>query len=138
MKLFHCLLLICVTFVSGRILDECEVAQELLDQGFDRGELPDWVCLVESESSGDTSVVGGPNTDGSSDYGLFQINDAFWCTPGGAGGECNVACEDLLDDDISDDVQCARKIESAQGLDAWVGWQNKCSGGRAPNVDKCF
>jgi len=27
-----------------------------------------------SESSGNTAVVGTPNTDGSQDYGLFQVN----------------------------------------------------------------
>jgi hypothetical protein len=28
---------------------------------------------VESESGRDTSAVGGPNVDGSYDYGLFQV-----------------------------------------------------------------
>ena len=31
------------------------------------------VCLVMSESSGNTAAVGPPNTDGSTDHGLFQV-----------------------------------------------------------------
>lgn len=50
------------------------------------------VCLVEAESSGNTAAKGGPNTDGSYDYGLFQINNRYWCKDGSAGGECHIDC----------------------------------------------
>jgi len=36
------------------------------------------VCLVESESGRNTSAVGGPNVDGSYDYGLFQVSYIFF------------------------------------------------------------
>jgi hypothetical protein len=32
------------------------------------------VCLIMSESSGDTAAKGGPNSNGSYDYGLFQVS----------------------------------------------------------------
>jgi len=32
------------------------------------------VCLVLSESSGNTAAVGAVNSDGSRDYGLFQVS----------------------------------------------------------------
>jgi len=35
------------------------------------------VCLVESESGLDSRIVGGPNTDGSVDYGIFQVKQQF-------------------------------------------------------------
>lgn len=55
------------------------------------------VCLVEGESSGQTDVVGPPNTDGSRDHGLFQINDRYWCEDGpNPGKECNVRCSGRL------------------------------------------
>lgn len=50
------------------------------------------VCLVESESSRNTGIVGGPNSDGSYDYGLFQINNRYWCKVGYPGGDCNIDC----------------------------------------------
>ncbi|XP_044730425.1 lysozyme-like [Chrysoperla carnea] len=143
MKLFdlisYCLcaliLLICIN--DSEAWDQCEVARQLSSHGFGRDELADWTCLVMSESSGDFSVIGGPNTDGSRDWGLFQINDRYWCGVGWAGKECNADCYAFLNDDISDDVQCARKIQGIHGLDAWYGWQAKCKGG-PPSVDHCF
>lgn len=45
-----------------------------------------------AESSGNTAAVGGPNTDGSYDYGLFQINSRYWCTVGSPGNGCNIDC----------------------------------------------
>jgi len=32
------------------------------------------VCLIKSESGGNTAAVGGPNSNGSKDYGLFQVS----------------------------------------------------------------
>lgn len=33
---------------------------------------------------------------------------------------------DLLDDDITDDIKCAKKIFEQSGLKAWKGWESKC------------
>lgn len=55
------------------------------------------VCLVDAESSFQTHVKGGPNSDGSYDYGLFQISDRYWCNPGDHPGKgCNVRCNGEL------------------------------------------
>lgn len=53
------------------------------------------VCLVESESSYRTDIVGPPNVDGSRDWGLFQINDRYWCQGQYAGSKnmCGKNCE---------------------------------------------
>jgi hypothetical protein len=32
------------------------------------------VCLIMAESSGNTAAKGGPNSNGSYDYGLFQVS----------------------------------------------------------------
>lgn len=45
---------------------------------------------------------------------------------------------ELMSDDITVSVNCAQIIYREQGFPAWVGWKNKCSGGRAPSVDHCF
>lgn len=51
------------------------------------------VCLVLSESNGNTKAVNNYNSDGSKDWGLFQINDRYWCKNGYRGGGCNVDCQ---------------------------------------------
>lgn len=45
---------------------------------------------------------------------------------------------ELMSDDITVSVNCAQIIYREQGFPAWVGWKNKCRGGRAPSVDHCF
>lgn len=82
---------------DGKVWEVCELARELhKNRGFSRDELPDWMCLIEHESSYNSKAVGGPNTDGSYDWGLWQINDRYWCTPGSKGKACNLDCNSML------------------------------------------
>ncbi|XP_077298016.1 lysozyme-like [Arctopsyche grandis] len=115
---------------SARRFSKCEMARELLRQGFPKNELSDWVCLIYSESSYETNVVGPMNTDGSYDWGLFQINDKYWCKGHYSGSKniCNINCGEFLQDDISASVKCALKIKNASGFSAWEGWKAKCQG----------
>nr|CAD7414966.1 unnamed protein product [Timema poppensis] len=76
-----------------KVFTRCGLVQELVRQQFPEVLLANWVCLVESESGRNTSIISGPNRNKSYDYGLFQINDRFWCTHGRPGGGCNVSCE---------------------------------------------
>jgi salivary lysozyme len=41
---------------------------------------------------------------------------------------CEIDCNKFLNEDISDDVSCARTIYSIHGFDAWTGWRSKCKG----------
>ncbi|KAJ4448225.1 hypothetical protein ANN_10239 [Periplaneta americana] len=124
-----------VTPSTATVYSRCGLVQALRAQGF--GDLSNWVCLVESESSRNTAAKGGPNTDGSYDYGLFQINSRYWCGQGGVGGDCNLNCDSLLDDDISNDSTCAKLIFSRMGFSAWYGWQRSCEGQTLPDISGC-
>lgn len=138
--------LVCVIFlVSGiaptwcRTFTRCSLAREMYRLGVPKSELPQWTCIAERESAYRTHVVGPPNTDGSNDYGVFQINDRYWCQP--ASGTfsyngCGLNCDALLTDDISEAVQCARKIKQQSGWAAWTTWRY-CNG-RLPSIDDCF
>ncbi|KAF9409573.1 hypothetical protein HW555_011105 [Spodoptera exigua] len=77
---------------NGKTFTECELVHELRRQGFPEHQLKDCkVCLIEAESSKRTHVVGGSNSDGSHDYGLFQINNRYWCNDGDHPGKgCNI------------------------------------------------
>ncbi|PSN37595.1 Lysozyme c-1 [Blattella germanica] len=112
----------------------CEFANELKRNGLT--DLGNWVCLAESESSLNTTKVGGPNRNKSLDYGIFQINNKYWCKEGEKGGDCKIRCEDLKDDSITDDIECAKLIYKRQGFKAWYGWRNKCQGS-LPDLSKC-
>ncbi|XP_044726460.1 lysozyme-like [Chrysoperla carnea] len=140
----YVILLVTIIIVSNNNLangktfkNECELAKELLKHGFPKNQLNDWTCLVLSESSGDTKKT-HKNNNGSTDYGLFQINDRYWCAHGKNGKDCNVNCNDLLKDDITLAAKCAKKVYDRHGFEAWYGWKNKCKNGKAKSVQHCF
>ncbi|CAF89297.1 unnamed protein product, partial [Tetraodon nigroviridis] len=88
------------------------------------------VCLSKWESEYNTNAI-NHNTDGSTDYGIFQINSRWWCnndvTPTSNG--CNIKCRALLTDDISVAIACAKRVvRDPQGIRAWVAWRNRCQG----------
>lgn len=137
----------------------CEVAREMYDAGYTKESLPEWMCLVNGESAFNSSAIGGPNTNGSFDWGLFQVNDNFWCTVEGVGKDCNINCNgnffslphplplkfslsllvDLVDDDIADDLECIAIIFARHGFSAWNAWKTKCQSNLENwEVDSCF
>ncbi|XP_047507076.1 lysozyme-like [Pieris napi] len=115
----------------------CQLVHELRNQGFPENKLRDWVCLVENESSRNTAKVGRVNKNGSRDYGLFQINDKYWCSnTNTAGKDCNVTCAQVTTDDITKAATCAKKIFKRHGFNAWYGWKNHCQGS-LPDISPC-
>ncbi|XP_022920925.1 lysozyme isoform X2 [Onthophagus taurus] len=115
----------------------CGLVNELNRKKFNRSFIGNWVCMIESESAKDTSKV-TKKANGSTNYGIFQINDREWCKQGKAGGKCNIKCEDLLDDDINDDANCAKKIQEEIGFKNWDGWVRSCYQKNISYVTNCF
>uniref|UniRef100_A0A224Y0X9 lysozyme n=1 Tax=Panstrongylus lignarius TaxID=156445 RepID=A0A224Y0X9_9HEMI len=123
------ILLLLFTTCSAKVMKECELAKILEAAGIPKDQLADWVCLSKAESSLNTTAIGGPNRNGSYDFGIFQINDYIWCDIDKAGKGCNVQCSDLiLEDSIDPSVECAKIIYNIQGFNAWYGWIKKCRG----------
>ncbi|CAK1600672.1 unnamed protein product [Parnassius mnemosyne] len=135
---------LCLVFVFAIFLQceskqfsRCELVHQLRSHGFPEDKMRDWVCLVESESSRTTHYIGKVNRNGSRDYGLFQINDKYWCSnTSTAGKDCNVTCNDLVTDDITKAAKCAKKVYKRHGFNAWYGWKNKCQGS-LPDISSC-
>ncbi|XP_067633605.1 lysozyme 1 [Eurosta solidaginis] len=129
--------------IQMRRLQRCELAGKLYILDVPKSDLPLWLCIAEYESRYNTHVVGNRNADGSSDYGLFQISSRYWCHPDVgivkyyAFNECNVNCSALLQDDITETVQCARTIQRRQGWSAWSVYSFYCNR-TLREVDDCF
>merc|ERR1711981_712158 len=117
---------------QAKIYNRCDLAYELIhSHGFAKGSISEWICLISHESGYNTAAKGGPNYDGSYDWGLFQINDYYWCKGSGDAAkynDCNVNCSSLTNSNISDDCDCAKLIWNRHGFDAWYGWQKGCKG----------
>ncbi|XP_075298898.1 lysozyme C-like [Opisthocomus hoazin] len=118
---------------EGKTIRRCELVKILRKHGFEgfKGTtIADWICLVKHESNYNTEAY---NDNGPSrDYGIFQINSKYWCNDGktrGAVNGCRINCSKLLNNNLEDDIKCAKKIaEQARGLTPWYGWKNHCKG----------
>lgn len=64
---------------DGREWDMCELAITMKAHGFPRSQMEDWMCLVKYGSNYEQTATNLYNRDGSTDWGLFQINDRYWC-----------------------------------------------------------
>ncbi|XP_004632265.1 lysozyme C-like [Octodon degus] len=88
------------------------------------------VCLARWESSYNTGATNYNPGDRSTDYGIFQINSRYWCNDGKtprAVNACGIPCSALLQDDITQAVNCAKRVvRDPQGIRAWVAWRNRC------------
>ncbi|KAJ7317540.1 hypothetical protein JRQ81_003702 [Phrynocephalus forsythii] len=125
---------VCVVVkVYGKIISRCELALILKRWGMDRRQgysLADWVCLAYYASGFNTATV-MHNADGTSEYGIFQLNSRSWCADNHSESRnlCSMPCNDLLTNDIEDDVACLQKAAAREGgLEAWYGWRNHCRG----------
>lgn len=123
--------------VVAKILTECEIVKQLEQARISRSDISSWICLMQSESGLNTNLITGPKTASSYSYGIFQINSAKWCSRGHSGGICKKRCEDFANDDIRDDIVCAKKIQNLDGFKAWSGWVKNCKKKPLPNIQKC-
>uniref|UniRef100_A0A2M4C252 lysozyme n=1 Tax=Anopheles marajoara TaxID=58244 RepID=A0A2M4C252_9DIPT len=131
------MLLLCAATPSyGKIYTKCELAKQLTANGISRTYQGHWICLAMHESGlNSTKVVALQNL--SSNYGIFQINSKEWCREGRKSGKCNMKCEDLATDSITNAIQCSKIIQQQKGFNEWVLWQKKCKGKDLPDISNC-
>lgn len=125
--------------VEGKIYTNCEAAKELQRAKINRSFFSNWICLMQSESRMNSTLMTGPKAASSYSFGILQISSAKWCTRGRKGGICNKRCEDFLNDVIQDDIACGIKIFNQDGFKAWDGWLKKCKNNQnnLPNIANC-
>jgi hypothetical protein len=120
-------------YESGR-QSECDVARYLRNAGFPSSTIGTMVCISKYESSWNCGAT-NKNTDGSTDYGLFEINSYYWCSgdPTSKYNECGTSCSSLMD--CQKNTNCAYKVYKEQGFNAWYGYQyhkSECDSYPAP------
>ncbi|XP_008568909.1 PREDICTED: alpha-lactalbumin [Galeopterus variegatus] len=131
MMSFVPLILVGILFpaIQAKQFTKCELSQVLKDMDGRGGiTLPEWICTIFHISGYDTQTIVSNN--GSTEYGLFQISDKFWCRSNHipqSRNLCNIACDQFLDDDLTDDMMCAKKILDNKGMDYWLAHKPLCS-----------
>uniref|UniRef100_H2MKJ6 lysozyme n=2 Tax=Oryzias latipes TaxID=8090 RepID=H2MKJ6_ORYLA len=132
-KMKSLVFLLLVAGASAKVFERCQWARLLKAQGMDgyRGvSLANWVCLTQHESRFNTNAI-NHNRDGSTDYGIFQINSYWWCDDGKTGrvNGCKIPCSALLSDSVGTAIACAKRIvQDPSGIAAWVAWRDHCRG----------
>jgi lysozyme C len=110
------------TMLRTNQLSECQVSSYLQKAGFPGYTIPTMVCISKYESSFNCDAT-NKNTDGSTDYGLMQINSYYWCSGDVLSkyNECKMSCSSLLNCQYN--TNCAYIVWKQQGYTAWYGYQ---------------
>ncbi|KAF5281432.1 hypothetical protein FQR65_LT14703 [Abscondita terminalis] len=115
------LVLLLLLSVQAKIYDRCELALELVHvHKVSRGDLSTLLCILYHESRFDTKAYNENNGE----HGIFQIGESHWCSP--PGKTCGMTCNSLKNDDIRDDVNCARiMFQEYQRIsgDGFIAWK---------------
>ncbi|MBZ3879010.1 Alpha-lactalbumin [Sciurus carolinensis] len=123
MMFFVSLFLMSILFpaMQAKLYTKCELSEVLKDMdGYGGITVPEWVCIIFHSSGYDTQTI-VKNKD-STEYGLFQIGNKFWCGSSQnpqSRNFCDISCDKFLDDDLTDDKMCAKKILDNKGIDYW-------------------
>lgn len=118
--------------VGAKVFNDCEFATELyLDHQIPREEVYKHLCIATAIHQTHGSVY-------DAHLGIYGIGRRWWCGMDEAGGSCHVQCSNLVDDDISDDVACAKIILSQQGVGAWGSTESSCKRIYQEEVDRCL
>ena len=112
----------------------CNVANYLRKAGFPSNTIGTMVCISKYESSYNCGAT-NKNVDGSTDYGMMQINSYYWCSgdPTSKYNECGASCSSMLN--CQTNANCAYKVYREQGYNAWYGYKShksECDAAKPP------
>lgn len=116
----------------SKVFEVCEFAEELHKRhNIPQKEIFKHFCIagnnLDTTKSTETGYVG-----------IYGVGSKWWCGQNEAGGGCNIKCSNLLDDDITDDVECMQVIFDNQGLFAWAKNRDQCLVHYDRKVSDCF
>ncbi|XP_026581582.1 lysozyme C, milk isozyme-like [Pseudonaja textilis] len=119
---------------EAKVYSRCQLVSILRRNGMDgyRGySLGNWICMAYYQSRYNSRFVGPQTSNGNRQYGIFQISSRWWCNnyQGPTANGCNKPCSAFINDDITDDITCAKRIvRDPNGMNAWYAWQKNCKG----------
>lgn len=123
--------------IFSREYSRCELAWELQHvHNVPSYLVPTYVCIAKHASNYTT------HTHNSKCYGIFRICEG-WCELTTAGN-CKILCSDLIDDSISEDINCAKVVyrghlkQDKNGFSGWGNYYQACKTDVAKYVDGCF
>ncbi|KAJ6655322.1 hypothetical protein lerEdw1_005514 [Lerista edwardsae] len=123
---------LCLVFVGSeaRLIQKCDLYYMLKEMGFNDDfsfGIQHLVCVALFSSEGNTEFY--ENENGVPYYGIFRLSGLEWCFNGRhiSDNKCDIECDKLLDDNINDDVQCAKEVIASNAFESWPRYQEICS-----------
>ncbi len=109
--------------LRSNVQSQCQVASYLRKSGFPEYTIATMVCISKYESSYNCDAI-NKNTDGSTDYGLMQVNSYWWCSgdPTSKYNGCSTSCTSLYN--CQTNTNCAYIVWKQQGYNAWYGYKS--------------
>ena len=92
-----------------------QIANNVKLAGFPNNVVNTMVAIARAESDGDPKAKGGPNSNGTYDHGLFQINDVH---------RSRFGLKWHLKYNPSVNAEMAKAVYDSQGLKAWATYNN--------------
>jgi hypothetical protein len=102
--------------LAGRVVPEAEAASVLRQAGFPESAVGQMICTMKYESSF-YEQASNKNKNGTTDYGLLQINSVHLGDRG-----CPSTAAGL--DSAVDNVKCGLAVYKSQGINAWYGYKS--------------
>src|SRR5436309_1517542 len=87
-----------------------QIYQSLIAQGIPAGDATKLTAISGAESGFGANVISPPNTNGTRDYGVFQVNSRAWP---------QLNPESLPAADLNTNAAAAATVYRQQGLGAW-------------------
>lgn len=107
LKIYSIFILLLIVSNDCKKIDRYDLAIELYRNGMTK--ITSWICVI--------GVTSGYNIDQGT--GLFGFSSDHWCTWGEKGKGCNMDCNQFIDDDLVDDIWCAKLLYSTNGFKHW-------------------
>jgi len=98
------------------MIDTLLLVQYMVNRGVTPDDAQTFMCIAYHESKMKPKAINKYNSNGTKDYGFFQINE-IWIK------QCNTSITKLLD--IRHNTDCAIHVYNKQGLTAWATYR-KC------------
>lgn len=114
-------ILVLVTYsgmATCKVFQQCNFVKELYENHIvPVNEIYKHVCVSQYGSNSSYNTTGH---SGNKEYlGIYNVGSEWWCSWDGHGDGCNMNCNSLLDDDITDDVVCMQIIMAQHGVAGW-------------------
>lgn len=116
---------------EGKVFGMCELIEAMSGRIAD-DLLAEFACVALYESGLSSGIENWGH------HGIFQISEQKWChTEDELPKGCDITCDKLRDADLSDDIECVKRIHTLLGFGPWPSYAKYCKQQAYELVQSC-